>query len=34
MIIHYIIHGRKHFCRYRLHAFIKEEVLKRHIKDC
>ena len=26
--------GRKHFCRYCLHAFIKEEILKRHIKDC
>ena len=26
--------GRKHFCRYCLHAFITEEILKRHIKDC
>ena len=26
--------GRKHFCCYCLHAFITEEVLKRHIKDC
>ena len=26
--------GRKHFCRYSLHAFIKEEILRRHIKDC
>ena len=25
---------RKHFCRYCLHAFITEEILKRHIKDC
>ena len=24
---------RKHFCRYCLHAFITEEILKRHIKD-
>ena len=26
--------GRKSFCRYCLHAFITEEILKRHIKDC
>ena len=26
--------GRKHFCRYCLYAFITEEILKRHIKDC
>ena len=26
--------GRKHFCRYCLHASIPEEILKRHIKDC
>ena len=26
--------GRKHFCRYQVHAFITEEILKRHIKDC
>ena len=25
--------GRKYFCRYFLHAFVTEEVLKRHIKD-
>ena len=25
---------RKYFCRYCLHAFITEEILKRHIKDC
>ena len=25
---------RKHFCCYCLHAFITEEKLKRHIKDC
>ena len=24
----------KHFCSYCLHAFITEETLKRHIKDC
>ena len=26
--------GRKHFCRCCLHAVIREEILKRHIKDC
>ena len=26
--------GRTYFCRYRLHAFITEETLKRNIKDC
>ena len=26
--------GRKNFCRYCLHAFITEGILKRHIKDC
>ena len=26
--------GRKHFCTYSLHAFITEEIMKRHIKDC
>ena len=26
--------GRKHFYRYCLHAFIAEEILKHHIKDC
>ena len=31
----YSLHrGRKHFCCYSLHAFITEETLKRHIKDC
>ena len=30
----YSLHRRrKHFCRYCLHAFITEEILKRHIKD-
>ena len=24
--------GKKHFCRYCLHAFITEDILKRHIK--
>ena len=24
--------GRKHFCRYCLHAFITEEILKGHVK--
>ena len=27
-------HGRKHFCRYCLHALSTEEILKYHIKDC
>ena len=26
--------GRKHFCRYSLHAFVTEEILKVPIKDC
>ena len=26
--------GRKHFCRYPLQAFSKEEILKHYIKDC
>ena len=26
--------GRKHFCCYCLHAFITEELLRCHIKDC
>ena len=34
MYYHPLHRGRKHFCRYCLHAFITEEVLKRHIKDC
>ena len=25
---------RKDFCRYCLHSFIKDEILKCHIKDC
>ena len=30
----YSLHrGRKHFCPYCLHAFITEEILKRHIKN-
>ena len=33
MIIHYIA-KENNFCRYCLHAFITEEILKRHIKDC
>ena len=33
IIVHYII-GRKHFCRYCLHAFITDEISKHHIKDC
>ena len=26
--------GRKHFCCYCFHAFITENISKRHIKDC
>ena len=30
----YSLHrGRKHFCRYSLHAFITEEILNRHSKN-
>ena len=31
---HSLHRGRKRFCRYCLQAFITEEMLKRHIKDC
>ena len=34
MYDHSLHRGRKHFCRYCFHAFITEEILKRHIKDC
>ena len=34
MYDHSLHHARKYFCRYCLHAFITEETLKRHIKDC
>ena len=34
MCDHSLHYGRKHFCRYCLHAFITDEILKRHIKDC
>ena len=34
MYDHSLHRGRKHLYRYCLHAFIKEEILKRHIKDC
>ena len=33
MCDHSLHYGRKHFCRYCLHAFITDEI-KRHIKDC
>ena len=33
MYDHSLHRGRKHFCRYCLHAFITEEILKRSIKD-
>ena len=30
----FLLHrGRKHFCRYCLHAFITEEILNHYIKD-
>ena len=31
---HTLHRERKHFCCYCLQAFSKEEILKRHIKDC
>ena len=34
MYDHLLHRGRKHFRCYCLHAFIAEEVLKCHIKDC
>ena len=34
MYDHSLHRERKYFCRYSLHAFITEEMLKRHIKDC
>ena len=34
MYDHLLHRGRKHFCHYCLHAFITEEILKHHIKDC
>ena len=34
MYDHLLHRGRKHFCCYCLHAFITEQILKRHIKDC
>ena len=34
MYDHTLHRGRKHFCRYCLHAFSTEEILKSHIKDC
>ena len=34
MYEHSLHRGRKHFFHYCLHAFITEEILKRHIKDC
>ena len=33
MYDHLLHHRRKHFCRYCLHAFFTEEILKPHIKD-
>ena len=34
MYDHTLNRGRKHFCRYCLQVFSREEILKRHIKDC
>ena len=34
MYDHSLHRGRKHFCRYCLHAFITDEILKHHIQDC
>ena len=34
MYDHSLNRERKHFCRYCLNAFITEEILKRHIKNC
>ena len=34
MYNHSLHRGRKHFYRYCLHAFITEEILKCHFKDC
>ena len=34
MYDHTLHHGRKHFCRYCLHAFSTEERLKINIKYC
>ena len=34
MYDHSLHRGRKYFCRYCLHAFIREEILGCHIKDC
>ena len=34
MYDHLLHCGKKYFCRYCLHAFITEEVLKCHIRDC
>ena len=34
MYDHSLHRGRKYFCRYCLHAFITEEVLKHHIANC
>ena len=34
MFAHSLHYGRKSFCRYCLHAFITEGILKRHFNDC
>ena len=34
MYNHSLHHGKKTFFHYYLHAFITEEILKRHIRNC
>ena len=34
MYDHTLNRGIKHFCRYYLQVFSREEIVKRHIKDC
>ena len=34
MYDHSLHRGRKRVCRHCLHAFIREEILKCHMKDC
>ena len=34
MYDHTLNRGIKHFCRYCLQVFSREEIVKRHIKDC
>ena len=34
MYDHSLYRGRKHFCSYCLHAFVTEEILQPHFRDC